>query len=108
MANNYLSQPTARRKALLRQTDSTYADIARKIAAARISLRERNYNVDWYLTKFHGARPITNYAIGMEENWILMQHNKFSGNIALETPDPRGYSVTASGQVIHSLLTGVQ
>ena len=68
-------------------------------------MRQNNPDIDWYLTKYHGARPITEQAKVREHLWLQMQQNaNITGSV--RTPHHAGYRATAAGRVIHSSLTG--
>ena len=101
LANEYLSTPSERRKALLRQKDSRYTTIARSIAASRKEMRFTNPLLDWTLTKFHNARPLTNYGRMMEANWVVQQDMSYM-NKTTTSPDPNKFSLSAAGYVLYN------
>ena len=104
-ASKYLKANTPHMKSMLRQTDPDIDRIAKRIEQERVRMRQNNPDIDWYLTKYHGARPITEQAKVRENLWLQMQQN---ANItgAVRTPHHTGYRATAAGRVIHSSLTG--
>ena len=104
-ASKYLQTNSPHMKAMLRQTDPDIDRIAKRIEQERLRLRHDNPEIDWYLTKYHGARPVTEQAKVRESLWVQTQQNSYiTGSV--RTPHFSGYKATAAGRVIHSSLTG--
>ena len=104
-ASQYMSALTPRQKSILTQNDPSMKYIAARIKKERQAMRLANPNIDWYLTKYHGARPVTEQAQQREQVWMMQQRNSRTTN-AVRTLDHEGFRTTPAGRVVHSTLTG--
>ena len=104
-ASVYMSALTPREKSILTQNDPSMKHIASRIDKERKAMRLANPSVDWYLTKYHGARPITEQAQQREQVWNMQQRNSRTTD-SVRTLSYDGYRATPAGRVVHSSLTG--
>ena len=100
-----MSALTPREKSILTQNDPSMKHIASRIDKERKAMRLANPSVDWYLTKYHGARPITEQAQQREQVWNMQQRNSRTTD-SVRTLSYDGYRATPAGRVVHSSLTG--
>ena len=104
-ASMYMSALTPREKAILTAKDPSMKHIAARIKKERQAMRLANPSIDWYLTKYHGARPITTQAQQREQIWGMQQRNARVTD-SVRTLDSEGFRATPAGRVVHSSLTG--